>query len=202
MRQIHITRDARGTVTFETVSIDATENVFFTNMDPKSAHWPTLLSNQLGASPSPNSSQTPVTSPDSTPAPYQVTYGCKIAGHSSEKGIINVLPPLTPSGTGMLAAATAGKPIAEQQVVAGGVAPYMLTGQFFDVVDANNNVMQSGAGIGPGLQLNASTSDKGITVTGTPSVVGTYKFTFTVNDAIGRNLQQTQYSMLVNAGAA
>ena len=57
MKQIHITRDARGPVTFETVSIDPTENVFFTNMDPQSAHWPTLILNQLGKWPSPNSSQ-------------------------------------------------------------------------------------------------------------------------------------------------
>jgi len=202
MKQIHITRDARGTVRFETVSIDTTENVFFTNMDPQSAHWPTLILNQLGRSPSPNSSQTPITSPDGKQAPYQVTYGCKIAGHSSEQGIINVLPQLAQVGTGTLAAAIAGRPIAAQQVVSGGQAPYTLTGQCFDVVDARNNVIQSGQGIGPGLQLNAGTSDQGITVSGTPTVAGTYNFTFTVNDAMGRNLQQSQFSMLVNPGAA
>jgi len=69
MKQIHITRDAHGTVSFETVSIDTTETVFFTNMDPQDAHWPALITNQLGPSPSLNSSQTSVVSPDGKPAP-------------------------------------------------------------------------------------------------------------------------------------
>ena len=45
--------------------------------------------------------------------------------------------------------------------------------------------------------MNASTDNKGITVAGIPSVVGTYQFTFTVNDAMQKNLQQVQYSMKV-----
>jgi hypothetical protein len=200
MKQIHITRDGHAKVTFETVSIDATENVFFTNMDPQAAHWPELSSNQLGKSPSPNSSQTPVDSPDGKPAPYQVTYGCRIVGHENEQGIINVLAPLAAPDDTTLVPAIAGKPIGEQQIVSGGMAPYTVSGQFFDVIDSHNNVMQSGSGIGPGLTLNTKTT--GITVTGTPTLVGTYNFTFTVNDAMGRNLQQTQYSMLVKAGAA
>jgi len=63
-------------------------------------------------------------------------------------------------------------------------------------------VIRSGSGIGPGLQLNARASGQGITVSGTPTVAGTYRFTFIVNDAMGRNLQQTQYSMLVHAATA
>jgi len=38
MKQIHITR-SHNIVTFETVSIDNTENVFFTNEDPIEAHY-------------------------------------------------------------------------------------------------------------------------------------------------------------------
>lgn len=195
MKQIHITRDAYGKVTFETVSIDATENVFFTNMDPQAAHWPDLASNQLGPAPSPNSSQCTVP----PPPPNQVTYKCKL--HANEQGTINVFGVLSAVNTS-LKPATAGTEIAEQQVVSGGMAEYSITGQLFQITDASYKVIQSGSGIGPGLTLHAKTSDKGITVTGTPTVVGTYTFTFTVNDAMGRNLQQAQYSMHVKAGKA
>jgi len=60
-------------------------------------------------------------------------------------------------------------------------------------------VIQSGSSsIGPGLQLNPDqTNNGGITVSGTPTVSGTYNFTFTVDDDMGRNLQQVQYSMKV-----
>ena len=36
-------------------------------------------------------------------------------------------------------------------------------------------------------------------MTGTPTEVGTYNFTFVVNDGMGANLQQVQYSMNVTA---
>lgn len=204
MKQIHITRDSSGKVTFEEVSIDVTENVFFTNLDPKEAHWPTLSTNQLGPAPSPNSSQCTVPQQD---APYQVKYGCKVDGHQNEQGIINVFaqlaatsnedqdpppPPIT------LSPATKGQPITRQQVVEGGMSRYTITGQLFQVTDNQGNVIQSGSGIGPGLQLNPDqTGNTGIWVTGTPTVSGTYNFTFTVDDAMGGNLQQAQYSMKV-----
>jgi hypothetical protein len=201
MKQIRIIRDGYGKVTFEAVSIDATENVFFTNLDPQAAHWPELSSNQLGPPPSPNSSQTPVPSSDGRAAPYQVVYGCRISGHEGEQGIIRVFPPLTAARHTSLAAATVGKAIAEQQLVSGGMAPYAISGQVFQVSDGTNSVIRSGAGIGPALELNAKTSELGITVTGTPTVAGTYRFTLTVNDALGGNLQQAQYSMLVKTAA-
>ena len=190
MKQIHITRDSSG-VKFETVSIDATENVFFTNLDPQQPHWPDIATNELGKAPSANSSQCTVP----PPPPNQFTYKCKL--HANEQGTINVFNELTPENT-TLAAATVGKPIAEQQVVSGGMAPYALSDQLFQILDANKKVIQSGSGIGPGLKLNPQTSAVGITVTGTPTVVGTYTFTFTVNDTMQRNLQQTPYSMVVS----
>ena len=193
--QIHITRDSSG-VKFETVSIDTTETVFFTNLDPTCLHWPDLTTNELGAAPSANSSQAPVEAPAGQTPPCVVTYGCKL--HSNEQGTINLFSPLAEENTS-LAAATVGTPIAEQQVVSGGKAPYAISGQLFQITDANGKVTQSGSGIGPGLQLNPKTSELGITVTGTPTVAGTYNFTFTVNDAMMKNLQQIQYSMLVNA---
>jgi len=199
--QINITRDSSGNVTFEEVSIDATENVFFTNLDPQQAHWPYLnpqatspdfCDNQIGPAPSPNSSQCTV--PSGTP-PYQVTYKCKF--HGNEQGTINVFAQLAAANT-TLPQVNVNTPLpAPVQVVVGGKSPYTVSGQLFQVTDNGGNVIQSGSGIGPGLQLNASTNNQGISVTGTPTVVGTYKFTFTVNDAMGKNLQQVQYSMKV-----
>jgi hypothetical protein len=210
MKQINIKRDGTGKVTFQTVSIDTTDNVFFTNLDPKAAHWPTFpnnqtfATNQIGASPSANSSQCTVPPPDDlTPPNNQVTYGCRIAGHGSEKGIINVFAPLAavendpPESVTTLKPATKGKAIAAQPVVTGGMSPYVISGQQFQVTDKNGNVLKSGSGIGPGLQLNPSTNSSGITVSGTPTMSGTYTFTFTVDDAMGGNLQQTQYVMVV-----
>jgi len=195
MKQIHITR-SNNVVTFETVSIDNTETVFFTNDDTTEAHWPTLSSNQLGPAPSPNSSQCtlPPTGPPFTCATY--TYGCQIAGHQNETGTINVFVPLA-AGTTSLPQATAGSPISPVQVVVGGMSPYQISGRLFQITDNSGNIIQQGSGIGPGLQLAASNNNTGINVTGTPTKVGTYNFTFTVNDAMGRNLQQVQYSMNV-----
>lgn len=194
MKTINITRDTSGNVQFETVSVDTTENVCFTNKDPKAAHWPTIASNQLGPAPSPNSSQCVV--PPPAEGETQVTYGCKIKGHEQEQGVINVFEPLAATNL-KLNPAVKGSPIIEQQVVTGGMSPYQLSGQLFQVKDANGNVTQSGAGVGPGLRLNATDDNTGVWVSGTPTLSGTYSFTFTVDDAMGRNLQQSQYSMVV-----
>src|SRR6185295_4186900 len=126
MNQIRITRDPNGNVKFQTVSIDVTENVFFTNLNPPPA----------------TVNQTP---------PYAVTYKCQIPGHQNEQGVINVFAVLA-AGTTTLAAATKGTPITKQQVVVGGQSPYTVSNAQFQIKDSNNNVIQSGAGIGPGLQ--------------------------------------------------
>ena len=209
MKQINIKRDSTGKVTFDTVSIDTTDNVFFTNLDTQSEHWPAFppkppstqyqpfTTNKIGASPSPNSSQCPVSKPASLlPPGNQVVYGCQIKGHEQERGLINVFAPLA-AATTKLKPATKGQAIPAQQVVSGGMSEYVISGAQFEITDKNGNVIQSGSGIGPGLQLNASTNSSGITVSGTPTVSGTYNFTFTVNDAMGKNLQQTQYVMVV-----
>jgi Putative Ig domain len=194
MKKINITRDGTGKVIFETVSVDTTETVCFTNLDQQSAHWPSIASNQLGPAPSPNSSQCIVTPPPA--GKTQVTYTCKIKGHEAEQGVINVFQPLAADNL-QLNPAAKGSPIIEQQVVTGGMSPYQLSGQQFQITDASGNVIQSGAGVGPGLQLSATNDNTGVWVSGTPTVSGTYNFTFTVNDAMGRNLQQSQYSMVV-----
>jgi hypothetical protein len=218
MKQIHITRDGSGNVTFETVSIDNSENVFFTNKDSKAEHWPTLATNKLGKAPSANSSQCPVfppqvTNPKPPPPtipqtpPYAVTYGCQIKGHEKEKGTVNVFAPLAavsdpkqtpPPPPIVLPPATIGTPITPQQVVNGGMPPYSITG----LIVNNNNVPGSSTKpgeqlpIAPGLQLTQDAN--GISVVGTPTQSGTYNFTFVVNDSMGRNLQQVQYSITVS----
>ena len=205
MKQINITRDNSGKVTFEEVSIDATENVFFTNLDTQQAHWPywdpaakspDFCDNEIGAAPSPNSSQCTVPVPSGKKPPYSATYKCK--SHQNEQGTINVCAQLA-AGTTTLPQVSVNTPFAAPvQVVVGGKSPYTVTGQQFQVTDNTGNIIKSGQGsIGPGLLLNASTGNQGISVAGIPSLVGTYKFTFTVDDGMGKNLQQVQYSMKV-----
>jgi hypothetical protein len=201
MKQINITRDKSGNVTFQEVSMDPTENVFFTNLDPQQAHWPYLnpkatspdfCDNQIGPAPSPNSSQCTV--PSGTP-PYTVIYKCKL--HDNEQGTILVFAQLA-AGTTTLPQVSVNTPFAAPvQVVVGGKSPYIVTGQQFQVTDNSGNVTKGQGSIGPGLLLNDTLDNTGIYVAGIPSQVGTYQFTFNVNDAMGRNLQQVQYSMKV-----
>jgi len=216
MAQIKITR-SNGTVSFQTVNIDITENVFFTNLDSQQAHWPywdpnatspDFCDNEIGAAPSANSSQCTVrvpqvTNPKPPPPtinqtpPYSLTYKCKL--HQGEQGIINVFAQLA-AGTTTLPQVSVNTPFAAPvQVVVGGKSPYTVSGQEFQVIDDSGKVIQSGKGnLGPGVLIqNISTDNQGIYVAGIPSLVGTYQFTFTVNDAMGKNLQQVQYSMKV-----
>ncbi len=81
MKRITITRDSSGNVEFETVTVDTTETVFFLNLDSQSEHWPTISANPVGPEPSDPSSQC---SPEAT-------YGCQIAGHGGEQGLINII---------------------------------------------------------------------------------------------------------------
>lgn len=194
MQRIRITRDKNNNVQFETVSVDNTENVFFLNLDTVAPHWPSIASNQLGKSPSAPSSQC---QPDPTGTLTQVTYTCKIAGHTNEKGTINIFAQLA-AGATTLNLAVKSKPIVRQQLVTGGKSPYQISGQLFEITGPGGGVIKSGSGIGPGLVLTPTTDNTGVWVTGTPTVSGIYNFTFTVNDAMNENLQQVQYSMVVN----
>lgn len=199
MKQIHIRRDAAGTVSFEPVSVDNTETVFFTNLDPKEAHWPTTTANQpfttnkLGAAPSPNSSQCPVPVPQGQSLPYLFSYGCQF--HQGEKGIITVYAQLAPGNKALQA--SVGQPMNKQTVVTGGMPPYSVTGLFVNNKSVPGSSTRPGQTlpIAPGVQLNQDGS--GIWVAGTPTQPGTFDFTFTVNDSMGRNLQQVQYSLKV-----
>lgn len=190
MQRIKITRDSDNNVEFETVSVDNTENVFFLNLDPEEPHWPTIASNQVGPAPSAPSSQC---QPDPTGTLSQVVYQCQIEGHTNEQGIINIFAPLAAVTT--LDPAVRGRPIPSQQVVSGGVSPYQISGELFEITGL---VSQSGSGIGPGLELTPTTDNNGVFVSGTPTVAGTYTFTFEVNDGMGANLQQVQYTLVVS----
>ena len=81
------------------------------------------------------------------------------------------------------------------------MSPYVISGEVFQIT-ANGAIIQQGSGsIGPGLQLVGSADSTGVYVAGAPTVVGNYNFTFVVNDALGGNLQQVQYSMSVTPTA-
>ena len=187
MKQIQITRDASGNVRFDPnpVSVDTTETVFFINLDPLQAHFPSICANQLGPAPSPPSSQC-------HPTP---TYNCTF--HPTEIGTINIFPVLAAVANTTLNAATNGQPITQQQVVRGGMSPYQISNEVFQIVDGAGNILQSGSGIGPGLQLVPMMNNTGVFVRGTPTVSGIYQFSFEVNDGMGKNLQQVLYSMIV-----
>lgn len=94
MKQIRITRDAGGNVSFETVSVDTS------TLTPSKRHFPDIAANQLGPAPSAPSSQ-------SFPKP---SYGCHL--HSNEQGRINIFPPLAKDKT-TLSQAINGQPIAQ-----------------------------------------------------------------------------------------
>jgi hypothetical protein len=184
MKRIKITRDSSGNVNFDTVSVDNTETVFFINLDTVDSHFPTIAANPLGPAPSAPSSQCHPVSP----------YGCNL--HPNEQGIINIFRPLAEDVTD-LGQATTGQPIVQQRVVKGGKSPYQISNEVFQILDGAGNVIQNGSGIGPGLQLVPTADNTGISVKGTPTVSGTYQFTFEVNDDMGKNLQQVPYSMIV-----
>jgi hypothetical protein len=197
MKQIHIIRVSSTEVKFEPVSVDNTETVFFTNMDPDQPHKPSILhlvgDEVLGPYPPiVNSSQCPV--PPPAAGTTEVPYGCDL--HADETGVINVYPQL--AAVNLALTATKGQAI-NSPVVVGGMPPYTIT----DLIVNNVNVPGSSTGpherltIGIGLQL-VQNEDGFISVFGTPREVETYNFTFTVNDSMGRNLQQVQYSLTVS----
>jgi len=207
MKQIHITRDDPDHATFEPVNIDNTENVFFTNMDPDDPHKPSILNlsdnEQLGAFPSPNSSQIPVPPPAKkhpTPPPlYTVPYTCEIPDtkdtkHTKEKGLINVYAPLAAP---KITALTAVKGKATRQLlVSGGMPVYKITG----LIVNNKNIPDPTGLTSPiGTDFAMVQDTQGIWIQGNGTQVETYNFTFTVDDAMGRNLQQVQYSLTVTA---
>ncbi len=199
-------------VIFEPASVTVSELVIWKNEDPQEPHQPSLITNQLGAAPSPNSSLTPLTNPGGTPPPsppnlaFQISYTCLIPGHT-ETGTINVFNEFQAgvmvngkftAGAGALQAATKNQPIPSQVVAQGGMSKYTISGELFEITDANGNIIQSGSGPGPGLQLQGTTNNGGITVSGTPTVSGTYTFTFSATDGMGLNIQQNQYTMQVS----
>ena len=182
MKSIRIFRE-NGTVKFEEVTVVKTDTVFFIN-DDNEKHWPTIVADEIG--PSDTSSE--------APAPAQ-PYGCRIDGHT-EVGSVERVEPLARVNI-TLPQATNGQPITEQQLVSGGKSPYTPSNALFEVRDSTGTTIDSGPGIGPGLQLIPKGQNKGVFVGGTPALSGTYHFVFTVDDKILQNLQQVRFSMKV-----
>jgi hypothetical protein len=194
-KRILITRDDSGNVQFETVTIVDTDNVFFLNLDTEDSHQPSIMD--------PNEIVGPAPSLPSSQCIPEPTYTCLIPGHGNESGDINIVSALAPvNATALnvveLKAAIRGQPITRQQVMAGGKSPYSISDQFFEITDSNDTVIQKGPSVGPGLQVSGTPDDDGVWVSGTPTVSGTYTFSFSVSDAAGTNVQQVQYRMLVN----
>ena len=199
MKLINIRRDNTGKVSFDEVDIDTTENVYFANLDPQEAHWPDIASNQVGPYRSANSSECVLKTAGTT----KITYKCTLHG---EVGVINVFPVLAAgtdvnvkAGNVLNVTATRGAPIGEPQVIQGGKPPYTVNRQAFQVTDSSGKVIQSGSGVGPGLQLNnppITPGKTGITVSGIPNLSGTYTFGLDVDDSMGRNFQQ-QFTLVV-----
>jgi hypothetical protein len=198
MKQIFIRRTGNA-VTFDTVNIDPTENVFFTNLDPDQSHWPAFnpkgenpdfCDDEIFPAPSDNSSQCIV--PENQ---TKVTYGCRIAGHDDEQGVINVFDPLAADVTTIKT--TTIQPT-RQRVVKGGMAPYKVSSLIVDGDDVPGTSTRPGEPlpIGGGLQLDQDAD--GVSVVGMATQSGTFKFTFTVDDSMGRNLQQIQYSLIIS----
>ena len=199
MKQIFIRRTGNS-VTFDTVNIDITQNVFFTNQDPDESHWPAIKPTAANPDfcddelfPGDTSSQCNVPEPDEG---TEVTYGCRIKGHTNERGIINVFPELAAARNTALTANT-GEEI-KKPVVNGGMSPYTITGLIVNGADVPGSSTRPSETlpIAPGVELVQDA--KGISVVGTPTQVQIYNFTFTVDDSMGRNLQQTQYSLTVS----
>lgn len=193
---IHIKRE-NGIVSFETASVIAADLVVWVNQDKEAAHWPSLSPNQIGAAPSPNSSDVPAPGPTVAGAnpPYSVSYKCLLEGHENETGTINVFNAFS-AATAKLPDAKLNQPLPTPVPVAtGGQSPYTINSQLFQVVAGGNIVQQGQGGVGPGLTLSATTDNTGLTVSGTPTVAGTYTFTFDATDAMGLNVQQTQFTM-------
>jgi hypothetical protein len=199
---IHINRDSKG-VTYQTVSVITSELVVWVNNDTLDAHWPSLSPNPIGPAPSPNSSAVPLVNPGGAPPAtppnlaFQVKYTDKEPKYSTLTGLINVFNPFQ-AGTLKLPAASVNQAIQPQTVATGGVSPYSITGQLFQVANSSGAIIASGSGPGPGLTLTATTNNAGITVTGTPTLAGTYTFTFNATDGMGLNVQQSQFTMVVS----
>lgn len=196
MKRIEIKRDANDKVTFTPVSIDNTENVFFINLDPKQPHKPSILklvgSEQLGPAPSPPSSQCPV--PPPAAGTTEVSYGCNVVGHETEKGIINVFAPLAVAPSGTVVPYNTSL-FLNARLVVGGKPPYVITGLIVNSKSIPGTSTKPDQMLPIGSEFKLNQDNQGIFVFGTATLLQIYHFTFTVNDSMGRNLQQVQYTL-------
>jgi hypothetical protein len=205
---ININRNG-SSVTYETVSVMTADLVVWKNNDTQDAHWPSLLPNPLGPSPSPNSSAVALVNPGGTPPTdppnlaFQLVYNDYEPNYKTVKGIINVFNPFQSAATS-LPAQKVNTPIAAPiAVTQGGMSPYSITGELYQVT-VQNAIVSQGSGPGPGLTLqeadkiDPAKKNVGVVLTGTPAMTGTYTFTFNATDGMGLNVQQNQFTMVVS----
>ena len=168
-RTIDIKRTA-GQVVFEPLEATANDVVFWRNNDPNAPHWPTpangvFLNYQIpafsGVPSPPTSDSYGLASPTSVTT---LNYGCQIAGHQNEKGVITIYPALK-AGAAIPAAATVNQPYTGPLNPSGGKGPYV-----WSVLIGS---------LPPGLTLAAAA------VSGTPAQAGSFTFTLQVADALG-----------------
>jgi hypothetical protein len=177
-----------GNVEFETVSVAASETVFWHNEDTTQPHWPNyqgqpMTRTQVGAAPSTNSDSWPIP----LKPPSTITYQCSL--HAGESGVIQVYANLA-AGNSPLPAGVAGQAYAQQSLSAGGLAPFT-----WSVAPGSG----AGYGVPPGLSIGqTSGSAAAVVIAGTPSAAGNYLFTIAVTDAAGNNFQQQNFTIAIS----
>lgn len=182
---IVITRNANGVV-FPTVGVTLTQLAFFRNDDPIEPHWPVftdpniVLPNQIapgGGTSNPIMPGRQLADNNITLQQGQVatvTYQCKIPGHESESGIIQVVndffaPSIQVSGA-------VGKAL-NAQLTTGGMPPIQSK--------------QTDGVLPQGVTLNLTDTRNGAALTGTPRQSGTFTFTLSSGDAFGNAVDAT-----------
>ncbi|MGH9720269.1 MAG: hypothetical protein ACRD8O_08655 [Bryobacteraceae bacterium] len=185
---IVITRTAgSAAATFPTVGITQSQLVFWLNQDSsKAAHWPVFPNGlqprtQVGFGDTSDKLQ-PSTGDANFPAQlnqgqvYTVSYGCKISGHSSEHGQVQVVLDFF-SNPNQLTDAVLNTPYPVTHLTQGGMPPFVFN--LFDVT------------LPKGMAI---TNDpvSGATISGTPTEAGdSFAFSMHCEDSFKNAVDQT-----------
>jgi hypothetical protein len=170
-----------GTVVFTTVTVTRSQVVFWHNNDSEAAHWPIQGPRfQIGSS---NNSDDLTVYP--APLPTTIYYGCAIPGHENERGSIVVYDDFLPSQikNNKLDDGKNGTAYPTTNLATGGKSNYT-----FSITNGS---------VPPGMTINGTTNNTGITIAGTPTQSGTFTFTLNANDSLQNNIQQT-FTVTIN----
>jgi hypothetical protein len=197
--EITITRNSQGAGVFPAVEVTQSQLVYWKNADPQSAHWP-VFPDQPGVGPrfqtGPADTSDPVQPYGSTTqlAPgvsKAVNYGCQIAGHQAEAGVITVWADflsatiLNDGIYNQLPDGTVGTAYPAVALTVGGKPGYCHT--------------LSDASLPAGITVTDGAA--GVQIGGTPIAAG-QDFAFTVHctDALGNRVDQT-FTLRIAASA-